>query len=213
MDETILEPGEQLTFGKYERPVAEGKYIVSVRAKSVNWRNFLYFSTMAIMPNHVLKDLDGTAFLEEYTFSMVTGSGPYIIPEDKIVNQESFTVVRRDDYWNAESPFSIYLYNFERIKVSIVKDNDALVFEKFKKGEQDFLQVSRSRRWVEETDFESTEKGWIKKQRVFSERPAGKSCSPFLNFSNTSASLSFTMDTFILSKLYKYMEKGLSAFQ
>ena len=175
MDETILEPGEQLTFGKYERPVAESKYIVSVRAKSVNWRNFLYFSTMAIMPNHVLKDLDGTAYLEEYTFSMVTGSGPYNIPEDKIINQESFTVVRRDDYWDAGSPFSRYLYNFARIKVSIVKDNDALVFEKFKKGEQDFLQVSRSRRWVEETDFESTEKGWIKKQRVFSERPAGTS--------------------------------------
>ena len=175
MDETILEPSEQLVYGKYERPVAESKYIVSVRAKSINWRNFLYFSTMAIMPNHILKDLDGTAFLEEYTFSMVTGSGPYIIPEDKIINQESFTVVRRDDYWDAESPFSRYLYNFERIKVSIVKDNDALVFEKFKKGEQDFLQVSRSRRWVEETDFESTEKGWIKKQRVFSERPAGTS--------------------------------------
>ena len=101
MDETILEPSEQLVYGKFERPVAEAKYIVSVRAKTVNWRNFLYFSTMAIMPNHVLKDLDGTAFLEEYTFSMVTGSGPYIIPEDKIVNQESFTVVRRDDYWDA----------------------------------------------------------------------------------------------------------------
>ena len=175
MDETILMPSEQLTFGKFERPIAESKYIVSVKAKAVNWRNFLYFSTMAIHPNHILKDLDGTAFLEEYAFNVIVGSGPYEIPEDKILNQESYTFVRRDDYWAAESPFYKYMYNFDKIKVSVVKDNDALQFEKFKKGEQDIFTVNRARRWVEETDFESTQKGWIKKQRVFSERPAGTS--------------------------------------
>jgi microcin C transport system substrate-binding protein len=130
---------------------------------------------MAVHPNHILKDLDGTAFLEEYAFSMITGSGPYTIPEDRIMNQESYTLIRRDDYWNANSPFSRYKYNFDKIKISVVKDNDALQFEKFKKGEQDIFSVSRARRWVEETDFESTQKGWIKKQRVFSERPAGTS--------------------------------------
>jgi len=175
MDETILMPSDQLTFDKYERPVAESKYIVSIKSKKVNWRNFLYISTMAVHPNHILKDLDGTAFLEEYAFSMITGSGPYEIPENLIVNQESFTLVRRADYWNIDSPFSKYKYNFDKIKISVVKDNDALQFEKFKKGEQDIFTVNRARRWVEDTDFESTQKGWIKKQRVFSEKPAGTS--------------------------------------
>ena len=175
MDETILMPSEQLTFGKYERPVAESKYIVTVKSKTVNWRNFLYISTMAIHPNHILKDLDGTAFLEEYAFSMITGSGPYEIPENLIINQESFTLVRRTDYWDLGSPFSKNKYNFDKIKISVVKDNDALQFEKFKKGEQDIFSVSRARRWVEETDFEATQKGWMKKTRVFSERPAGTS--------------------------------------
>ncbi|MBT3299400.1 MAG: hypothetical protein HN657_00185 [Candidatus Marinimicrobia bacterium] len=175
MDETILMPSEQLSFGKFERPVAESKYIVSVKAKVVNWRNFLYFSTMAIHPNHKLKELDGTAFLEEYAFSMIPGTGPYVIPEENIRNQESFTFVRRDNYWASDSPFKKYMFNFDKIKISVVKDNDALQFEKFKKGEQDIFSVNRSRRWVEETNFESTQKGWIKKQRVFSERPAGTS--------------------------------------
>jgi len=71
MDETILSPFEQMTYGKFERPVAESKYIVSVKANAVNWRNFLYFSTMKLHPDHILKDLDGTAFLEEYAFSVV----------------------------------------------------------------------------------------------------------------------------------------------
>ena len=175
MDETILFPSSQITFAKYERPVAESKYIVSVKAKSVNWRNFLYFSTMVIHPNHILKDLDGTAFLEEYAFSVIPGTGPYIIPEKNIINQESYTFERRDDYWAADDPLVRYKYNFDRIKVSVVKDNDALQFEKFKKGEQDIFNVLRSRRWVEETDFNATEKGWIKKQRIFSEKPAGTS--------------------------------------
>ena len=175
MDETILFPSSQITFGKYERPVAESKYIVSVKAKSVNWRNFLYFSTMVIHPNHILKDLDGTAFLEEYAFSVIPGTGPYIIPEENIINQESYTFERRDDYWAADNPLVRYKYNFDRIKISVVKDNDALQFEKFKKGEQDIFNVNRSRRWIEETDFDATKNGWIKKQRVFSEKPAGTS--------------------------------------
>ena len=175
MDETILFPSSQITFGKYERPVAESKYIVSVKAKSVNWRNFLYFSTMVIHPNHILKDLDGTAFLEEYAFSVIPGTGPYIIPEENIINQESYTFESRDDYWAANDPLNRYKFNFDRIKVSVVKDNDALQFEKFKKGEQDIFNVNRSRRWIEETDFDATKNGWIRKQRVFSEKPAGTS--------------------------------------
>ena len=175
MDETILSPAEQITYGKFERPIAKSKYIVSVKAKSVNWRNFLYFSTMALHPNHILKDLDGTAFLEEYAFSVIPGTGPYILEGKNIKNQESYTFERRKDYWDINSPFNRYKFNFDKIKVSVVKDNDALQYEKFKKGEQDIYNVQRSRRWVEETDFTATESGWIKKQRVFSEKPAGTS--------------------------------------
>ena len=175
MDETILSPAEQITYGKFERPVAKSKYFVSVKSKTVNWRNFLYFSTMALHPHHILKDLDGTAFLEEYAFSVIPGTGPYILKDENIKNQESYTFERRDDFWGAKSPFNRYKYNFDKIKVSVVKDNDALQYEKFKKGEQDIFNVQRSRRWIEETDFEATKNGWVKKQRVFSEKPAGTS--------------------------------------
>ncbi len=175
MDETILAPAQQITFSKFERPVAKSKYLVSVKSKTVNWRNFLYFSTMVLHPHHILKDLDGTAFLEEYAFSVIPGTGPYILKDENIKNQESYTLERREDYWAAQTPFNRYKYNFDKIKVSVVKDNDALQYEKFKKGEQDIFNVQRSRRWIEETDFEATKNGWVKKQRVFSEKPAGSS--------------------------------------
>ena len=176
MDETILQPARQITFGKFERPVAESKYIVSVKANTKSWRNFLYFAvSMRLHPNHILKDLDGTEFLEEYAFSVIPGTGPYIIRDENIKNQESYLIERRDDYWDKNGDFTRYRYNFDKIKISAIKDNDALQFEKFKKGEQDIFRVLRSRRWVEETDFQATKKGWIKKQRIFSEKPAGTS--------------------------------------
>ena len=49
---------------------------------------------MKLHPHHILKDLDGTAFLEEFAFSVIPGTGPYIIPEGNIKNQESFTFER-----------------------------------------------------------------------------------------------------------------------
>ena len=167
MDETILSPAEQITYGKFERPVAKSKYLVSVKSKTVNWRNFLYFSTMALHPHHILKDLDGTAFLEEYAFSVIPGTGPYILKDENIKNQESYTFERRDDFWAAKSPFNRYKYNFDKIKVSVVKDNDALQYEKFKKGEQDIFNVQRSRRWIEETDFEATKMDGSRNKEFF----------------------------------------------
>ena len=176
MDETILEPSNQIIYGKFERPVAESKYIVTVKAKTLNWRNLLYFgNSMSLLPAKYLDELDGTAYLEEYLFKLLPGTGPYTIHQKDIINQESYTLTRREDYWAKNNPQTRYKYNFDKIKISIVKDNDALEFEKLKKGEVDFKEISRSRRWIEECDFEATQQGWLKKQKVYSDRPPGTS--------------------------------------
>ena len=133
MDETILMPSTQITYGKIERPEAISKYIVKVKSKNLNWRNMLYFGGMVILPEHYLKDLDGTAYLEEYNFKMLPGTGPYLIRDEDIINQESYSLVRRDDWWSQDHPTNRYMYNFDRITVSVVKDNPTLEFEKMKK--------------------------------------------------------------------------------
>lgn len=174
MDETILFPSSQLVYSKYERPVAESKYIVSVACNELNWRNFLYFgASMTIYPAHIIGDLTGTEYLDEYQFKVVPGSGPYTVFQDDIKNQISYTVTRRSDYWDAENPTRKYLYNFDKIKFVVVKDNPTLEYEKFKKGEQDFYTVSQARRWVEETNFEDVQKGWVQKRRIYSQKPSG----------------------------------------
>ena len=173
MDETILMPSTQITYGKIERPEVVSKYIVKVKSKNLNWRNMLYFGGMVILPEHYLKDLDGTAYLEEYNFKMLPGTGPYLINDDDIINQESYTLTRREDWWGKNERTNRNLYNFDRITINVVKDNPALQYEKMKKGESDFFEVMKPSMWVDETNFEATNMGWIQKKRVHSKSPAG----------------------------------------
>lgn len=176
MDETILSPSDQLIYSKYERPVAISKYIVSVKCKVLNWRNLLYFGvSMSILPSHYLKGLSGTEYLKKYQFKVLPGTGPYTMLEKDFRNQVSYAVTRRLDYWDKDNPAKKYLYNFDKIKFLVVKDNPTLEFEKFKKGEQDYYTVSQARRWIEDTNFDAVKNGWMQKRKVFSQRPSGTS--------------------------------------
>ena len=173
MDETILFPSTQVTYGKIQRPEAVSKYIIKVNSNTLNWRNMLYFGGMNILPEHYLKDLDGTAYLEEYNFKLLPGTGPYVIKDEDIVNQESYTVTRRDNWWREDHRTQKYMYNFDKVTISVVKDNPALQFEKLKKGEADAIVIRKPSIWGDETDFEAANKGWVQKRRVHSNVPAG----------------------------------------
>ena len=109
---------DQLTFGKLERPVAESKYIVRVKAKELNWRNFLYFSGMPIFPAHVLKTVNGDEYLKEYNFKLLPGSGPYIDSTRATSSKgQSITVRRRKDYWAEKARANVGLNNFDELQL------------------------------------------------------------------------------------------------
>ena len=179
MDETILDPSQQVSYDKFEEPVAESMYIVSVVSKEPQWRNFQIFAAgMSILPAYYVDQVDGSEYLEKYQFSMMPNSGPYILKNEDIVNQESYKLTRRDDFWAKDHAQNRYRFNFDEISWFVIKDNYTLPLEKFKKGEFDYQEVGRSRVWVEDLVPEKVEpinKGWIKKHRIFSNRPAGTS--------------------------------------
>ena len=179
MDETILDPSQQVDFGQFEEPVAESKYIVSVVSKESNWKTFQIFANnMTIFPAYYADQVDGSEFLEKYQFKLMPGSGPYIIKDEDIVNQESYKLRRRENFWGNDLAHNRYRWNFDAISFFIIKGNDALTFEKYKKGEFDYYEVSRSRVWVEDCipeKMDAIKKGWMKKHRIFSDKPAGTS--------------------------------------
>ncbi len=174
MDKGLQDPSAQLVYGKFERPVAESKYIVRVQSKVLNWRNFLYFSTMQILPSHVLKNVDGAKYLEDYNFKLLPGSGPYKVDDADVAKGKSVSIRRRADYWAEHVRRNVGLNNFDEIREIVVRDR-GLTFEQFKKGDLDFYYVNISREWVEEMNFDRVQRGLIQKRKVFNDNPAGYS--------------------------------------
>jgi microcin C transport system substrate-binding protein len=175
MDKGLQDPMAALVFGKFEKPVAESKYIVRAKSTVLNWRNFMYFaSSMPILPSHVLKDIDGARYVKEYNFKLLPGTGQYRVDEADVVKGKSLTIRRRNDYWAEKHRRNIGTGNFDEVRETVVRDQK-LAFEMFKKGDLDYYYVNISREWVEELDFDKVQRGQIQKRKIFNDNPSGTS--------------------------------------
>jgi microcin C transport system substrate-binding protein len=173
MDRGLQDATSQLTYSKFEMPVAESKYIVRVRSTVPNWRNFLYFSaSLQIFPAHILREVDGAKYLEEYNFKLLPGSGPYRVDEADVDKGNSLTMRRRNDYWAATARRNVGLNNFDTIREVVVRDRQ-LTFEMFKKGDIDTYFVNISREWIEELNFDRVQRGLIQKRKIYNDDASG----------------------------------------
>jgi microcin C transport system substrate-binding protein len=175
VDPGILEAYSNILYGTYEQPVAESKYIVSVKSKQLNWRQLLYFGvSMRIMPAHYIGNISGKEYLEKYQFEFIPGSGPYLIDKNDINKGQSIMIRRRSDYWAEKERYNTGLYNFDLVRFEVIADQ-SLEFEKFKKGEIDVINVNRAQWWIERFDFDEYNRGLVLKRRIFNENPNGVS--------------------------------------
>jgi microcin C transport system substrate-binding protein len=175
VDPGILDAYYNELYNTYETPVAESKYIVSVKSKQMNWRQFVYFAnSMKILPAHIIGNLSGKDFLEKYQFEFIPGSGAYIVDKNEIKNGQSVMIRRRSDYWGEKEKFATGLFNFDLVRFEVIPD-EAMEFEKFKKGETDVYIVARAQFWAEKFDFDEFKRGVINRKRIFNETPAGSS--------------------------------------
>lgn len=175
VDPGIIDPYFNELYSTYEQPVAESKYIVSVKSKQLNWRQFYYFAySMKILPAHIIANMSGKDFLDKFQFDFIPGSGAYIVDKNEIKKGQSIMIRRRSDYWGEKEIFATGLYNFDLVRFEVIPD-EAMEFEKFKKGETDILIVNRSQTWSEKFDFDEFKRGVINRRRVFNENPAGTS--------------------------------------
>jgi microcin C transport system substrate-binding protein len=173
MDKGLQEPMGQLVFAKFDKPVAESKYIVRVKCNQLNWRNFLYFAAdLPIFSAHVLKNVDGATYVKDFNFKLLPGSGAYVVRDSDIVKGRSIVLRRRPDYWAAKYRKNVGLFNFDEIRETVVRDEN-LSFEMFKKGDLDyyFMDWTKSRQWVEELNFDRTQRGLIQKVKVHNDNP------------------------------------------
>ena len=172
IDPNTQEPNYRSIYERYERPVAESRYIVSVRSKEPSWRNLGDLTGLWIMPAKVIRTLQEGTYVREYNFTLMPGSGPYTITEQDIDRGNRITIRRRDDYWAEGHRASVGLFNFDEITEIVVRDRN-LAFEMAKRGDLDFYLVSRAQMWVQELEFEQIQKGWMQKRKIFTQEPQG----------------------------------------
>ena len=172
VDTGLQDPARTLVYSNFEEPVAESKYLVSVRAKTVNWQNFLYFSGLYIFPAHVLTTIAGEEYVREYNYKMLPGTGPYIVSEEDVDKGTMVTIRRRPDYWAETHRRNIGTSNFDEIQQLVVRDRN-LEFEMFKKGDVDYYFVNRAQMWVEDLDYDNIARGLNQKRKIFNHNPQG----------------------------------------
>lgn len=174
MDEGINMPSNILTYSKFRKPVAVSKYIVEVQSKQLNWRNFMYFGGMPLMPAHQIS-IPGSEYLDLYQNDYHAVTGPYTLDKSSLVMNQSLSLKRRSDWWDKDNPAWIGLWNFDRYNFVVV-DKDELALEKTKKGELDYLAINVSRWWVEDLvpdKVEPIRRGLIQKRKFYNHEPVG----------------------------------------
>lgn len=172
-DEGIMDPYTNEIMNSFEEPVAESKYIVSIKSKVEGWRQFHYISRETkVLPAQYIENIPGKEFISRYQFNYLPGSGPYLILDNEIVKRNSITLRRRSDYWAEKEKFSSGKYNFDFITFNAVR-NDILEHEKFKKGEIDLIEVRKAHDWEEKYNFDNAKRGLILKRMIFNKMPKG----------------------------------------
>jgi len=173
VDEGLQDPARMVVYSKFEQPVAESKYIVSVHAKTESWQNFLYFAQgLYVYPAHVLKNLTAKTYVETNQYKMLPGTGPYMISEQDVEKGKVIKMRRRKDYWASKQRRNIGLSNFDEIQEIVVRDR-GLEFEMFKKGDLDVYTVNRASMWVQELDYDNIKRGLNQKRKIFNHNPQG----------------------------------------
>jgi microcin C transport system substrate-binding protein len=172
-DKSLQDPAQTLVYANFTTPVAESKYIVSVKAKDVNWQNLLSFgASMFILPAHALNNLTGAAYIRDYNYKMMPGSGPYSISEQDVNKGNSVVLRKRNDYWAERQRRNVGVNNFASINQIVVRDEN-LEFERFKRGDLDLFVLLRAQQWVQELNYPNIKRGVQQKRKIFNNQPQG----------------------------------------
>jgi len=149
------------------------KFTVEIRVKEARWRNMLTISSgLSIYPAAYIR-MDGETYLKEWNWRLPPGTGPYELRREDIRQGRSITLRRRDDYWNEDDPSMDGVYNFDEVRLEVVRDSE-LMYQKLLAGELDMYFVNTAQRWIDEVDEEpAVYNGWIQKRRIWNLNPDG----------------------------------------
>lgn len=126
----------------------------------------LILGLMPVLPKHAI---DAENF-DKSTLRPIIGSGPYILSD--VRPGDSVTFKRNPDYWAKDIPSKRGYDNYDQIRLTYYRDENAL-FEAFKKGVVDVFQDENSGRWASQYSFPAVTSGQIVKETIPTRVPSG----------------------------------------
>ena len=126
----------------------------------------LILGLMPVLPKHAI---DAATF-DKSTLAPMTGSGPYRIAT--VRPGELLELERNPDYWGKDIPSKRGFDNFDTIRLTYFRDENAM-FEAFKKGLIDVFPEGSSTRWTSDYDFPAVASGAVAKDVFDSGLPSG----------------------------------------
>lgn len=126
----------------------------------------LILARWPILPKHAT---DAENFAKSSLKPMI-GSGPYVIAN--VRPGETLTLKRDPDYWAKDLPSRRGFNNYDEIKLTYFRDENAM-FESFKKGLIDVFVEGDSSRWAKDYGFPAVTDGKVVKDVFRSGVPSG----------------------------------------
>ncbi|MDH5560057.1 MAG: extracellular solute-binding protein [Deltaproteobacteria bacterium] len=142
-------------------------YIIKVTSVKPSWR-ILYELDLSPQPRHFIK-LDKN-WVKDYNWKANVVPGPYVLKEYRRGKYLIFERVK--NWWGDNKARYKSRFNFDRIHARVVRTRE-IEFELFKKGKLDVFSVSDGNRWFKQTNFKDIQKGYIQKQLIYVDVPAG----------------------------------------
>ncbi|MEO9338925.1 extracellular solute-binding protein [Mesorhizobium sp. SB112] len=159
-------PRYGVTAGKIEKMEKIGKQGIRFVFKEPDRELPLILGLMPVLPKHAIN----AETFDRSTLTPIIGSGPYKL--ETVRAGESITMVRNKDYWAKDLPTKRGFDNYDQIRVTYFRDENAM-FEAFKKGLVDVFMEGSSGRWANDYDFPAVTRGDIVKETIRTRLPSG----------------------------------------
>ena len=128
-----------------------------------------YFAALTPYAAHFYSEF-GPDFEDRYNWRCRPTTGAYVIKPEDIVKGRSITMSRVRNWWARERKYSRNLYNVDRIRYLLIRDEEK-AFELFKKGQIDMFPLGLPKRWYELMEIPAVFNGYIHKVTFYNEYP------------------------------------------
>lgn len=130
-------------------------------------RSLMVMGSLPVLPEHYWKNID---FSEPVSDQVPLGSGPFKV---KDYEMGKYIVYEKDpNYWAKDHPAVVGRNNFQFYRYDYYLD-ETVQLEAFKKGEFDFRTENKAKEWATSYEGDNFDKGFIIKEEVPHETPAG----------------------------------------